>query len=156
MQLHSEIFRVTITTPLKQIFCRKLVLAYILLNKVNIILNICFQLWNTAALSTDDESPYPASNGGYYNRKVYSDSYFAPAHTLRRPKKDQHSRKNSQENNPPDLVSPNSSHGQPVYARVGPPVLSWRNGSPGLTSFTPNSTRHVYHGSSRSEPGNML
>ncbi|XP_066254653.1 roundabout homolog 2-like isoform X1 [Euwallacea similis] len=113
-------------------------------------------LWNSSALSTDDESPYPASNGGYYNRKVYSDSYFAPAHTLRRPKKDQHSRKNSQESNPPDLVSPNSSHGQPVYARVGPPALSWRNGSPGLSSFSPSATRHVYHGSSRSEPGNML
>ncbi|XP_050311425.1 roundabout homolog 2-like [Anthonomus grandis grandis] len=119
-------------------------------------------LWNASALSTDDESPYPASNGGYYNRKVYSDSYFAPAHTLRRSKKHhdhQHSRKNSQEKaaNPPDLVSPNSSHGQPVYARVGPPALSWRNGAAaGLSSFSPGAARHVYLGSSRSEPGSML
>ncbi|KAL1497250.1 hypothetical protein ABEB36_008242 [Hypothenemus hampei] len=113
-------------------------------------------LWNPPTVSTDDESPYPASNGGYYNRKVYSDSYFAPAQTLRRKNKDHHSRKNSQESNPPDLVSPNSSLGQPVYARVGPPALSWRNGAPGLSSFTPSATRHVYHGSSRSEPGNML
>ncbi|CAH1124968.1 unnamed protein product [Ceutorhynchus assimilis] len=111
-------------------------------------------LWNAPSL-TDDESPYPASNGGYYNRKVYSDSYFAPAHTLRR-SKNKKDGKNSQETNPPDLVSPNSSLGQPVYARVGPPALSWRNGSPGLTSFTPTPTRHVYHGSTRSEPGNML
>ncbi|ENN71106.1 hypothetical protein YQE_12039, partial [Dendroctonus ponderosae] len=113
-------------------------------------------LWNPPSLSTDDESPYPSSNGGYYNRKVYSDSYFAPTHTLRRNKKDHHSRKNSQDSNPPDIVSPNNSMGQPVYARVGPPALSWRNGSPALTTFTPTANRHVYHGSSRSEPGSML
>ncbi|KAL3274304.1 hypothetical protein HHI36_015709 [Cryptolaemus montrouzieri] len=96
---------------------------------------------------TPDESPYPASNGGYYNRKVYSDSYFAPTQTLRRSRKE---RKNSNEI-PPDLVSPS----QPVYARVGPPGLSWKNGAPYLTSFTPH--KQVYHASTRSEPGdNML
>lgn len=117
-------------------------------------------IWNNSpSCPSDDESPYPSSNGGYYNRKVYSDSYFAPTHTLRRPKKDHHYRKNSrEESNPPDLVSPNSTQAdQPVYARVGPPALSWRNGAPSLSSFTPNATRHVYHhGSSKSEPGNML
>ncbi|KAF7265844.1 hypothetical protein GWI33_020914 [Rhynchophorus ferrugineus] len=114
-------------------------------------------IWNNSpSMASDDESPYPASNGGYYNRKVYSDSYFAPTHTLRRPKKD-HYRKNSQETAPPDLVSPSGhSAEQPVYARVGPPALSWRNGAPSLSSFTPSPARHVYHGSSRSEPGNML
>ncbi|XP_045476032.1 roundabout homolog 1-like isoform X2 [Harmonia axyridis] len=97
--------------------------------------------------STSEESPYPAANGGYYNRKVYSDSYFAPTQTLRRSKKE---RKNSSEN-PPDLVSPS----QPVYARVGPPGLSWKNAAPYLTSFTPH--KQVYHASTRSEPGdNML
>ncbi|EFA09265.2 robo3 [Tribolium castaneum] len=89
-----------------------------------------------------EEPPYPSHNGGYYNRKVYSDSYFAPNQTLRR--------KKSSNENPPDLVSPN----QPVYARVGPPGLSWRNATPSLTSFTPH--KQVYHASTRSEPGNML
>ncbi|XP_060521522.1 roundabout homolog 2-like [Cylas formicarius] len=105
-------------------------------------------IWNHYSMNDGDESPYPASNGGYYNRKVYSDSYFAPTHTLKRSKKDQ--KKFSQEH-PPDLVSPS---GQPAYARVGPPSLSWRNGAPSLSSFTPHKS--VYHGSSRSEPGNML
>ncbi|KAJ8939803.1 hypothetical protein NQ314_010977 [Rhamnusium bicolor] len=91
----------------------------------------------------NEECPYPSSNGGYYNRKVYSDSYFAPTHTLKRIKKE---RKSAQEN-PPDLVSPS---GQPVCARVGPPGLSWRNGTPSMTSFTPH--KQVYHGSTRSEP----
>ncbi|KAJ3645375.1 hypothetical protein Zmor_023041 [Zophobas morio] len=101
---------------------------------------------NSSAHSPEEEPPYPSSNGGYYNRKVYSDSYFAPTQTLRRTKKD---RKSSNEN-PPDLVSPT----QPVYARVGPPGLSWRNATPSLSSFTPH--KQVYHASTRSEPGNML
>ncbi|XP_063916854.1 roundabout homolog 1-like [Zophobas morio] len=101
---------------------------------------------NSSAHSPEEEPPYPSSNGGYYNRKVYSDSYFAPTQTLRRTKKD---RKSSNEN-PPDLVSPT----QPVYARVGPPGLSWRNATPSLSSFTPH--KQVYHPSTRSEPGNML
>ncbi|KAJ8911148.1 hypothetical protein NQ315_008333 [Exocentrus adspersus] len=108
----------------------------------------CFAyMWTNCGMDTDEESPYPSANGGYYNRKVYSDSYFAPTHTLKRVKKE---RKSSQEN-PPDLVSPSD---QPVYARVGPPGLSWRNGTPSMTSFTPH--KQVYHGSTRSEPGNML
>lgn len=93
-----------------------------------------------------EESPYPASNGGYYNRKVYSDSYFAPTQTLRRCKKE---RKMSNEN-PPDLVSP----GQAIYARVTPPGFLWKNAAPSLSSFSPH--KQVYHPSTRSEPGNML
>jgi roundabout axon guidance receptor 2 len=103
-------------------------------------------VWVPNSPNSPDEPPYPSANGGYYNRKVYSDSYFAPTQTLRRVKKE---RKSSNEN-PPDLVSPN----QPVYARVGPPGLSWRNATPSLSSFTPH--KQVYHASTRSEPGNML
>lgn len=105
------------------------------------------KIWNPSRTPTTPEEPaYPSANGGYYNRKVYSDSYFAPTHTLRR-KKD---RKPSAENQP-DLVSPN----QPVYARVGPPGMTWMGGAPPLSSFTPH--KQVYHASTRSEPGgNML
>lgn len=100
---------------------------------------------------TPEEPPYPSCNGGYYNRKVYSDSYFAPTQTLKRNHKKDRGIKSSHENPPPDLVSPS----QPVYARVGPPGLSWRNGAPPLSSFTPH--KQVYHASTRSEPGgNML
>lgn len=108
------------------------------------------QIWNPNCAPPSPEEPvYPHSNGGYYNRKVYSDSYFAPTHTLRRSKKD---RKPNE--NPPDLVSPS----QPVYARVGPPGLNWREGAPQLSSFTPPPQhKPVYHPSTRSEPGgNML
>ncbi|KAJ8973843.1 hypothetical protein NQ317_016397, partial [Molorchus minor] len=87
-------------------------------------------IWNTPALSADEESPYPSSNGGYYNRKVYSDSYFAPTHTLRRIKKE----KKVVQDNPPDLVSPSS---QPIYSRVDLPAHSWNNGTPGHEQFCP-------------------
>jgi roundabout axon guidance receptor 2 len=110
------------------------------------LLDELLQVWVPNSPNSPDEPPYPSANGGYYNRKVYSDSYFAPTQTLRRVKKE---RKSSNEN-PPDLVSPN----QPVYARVGPPGLSWRNATPSLSSFTPH--KQVYHASTRSEPGNML
>uniref|UniRef100_A0A6P7FXH9 Roundabout homolog 1-like n=1 Tax=Diabrotica virgifera virgifera TaxID=50390 RepID=A0A6P7FXH9_DIAVI len=105
--------------------------------------------WNNFNSDLDDECPYPSANGGYYNRKVYSDSYFSPIQTLRR---NRNNKKPQQ--NPPDIVSPSSSTGQPVYARVGPPGLSWRSEVPSMSSFTPH--KQVYHhGSSRSEPGNM-
>ncbi|CAH0564810.1 unnamed protein product [Brassicogethes aeneus] len=107
--------------------------------------------WSSHSNDSSDESPYPSYNGGYYNRKVYSDSYSAPNDTLRKPKKS--SRKNSQDSNPPDLVSPN----QPVYARVGPPGMSWRNGNgvPPLSSFTPQM-QNKHYASTRSEGGNPL
>ncbi|KAJ8953602.1 hypothetical protein NQ318_003026 [Aromia moschata] len=54
-------------------------------------------MWNDCTLSADEEAPYPSSNGGYYNRKVYSDSYFAPTHTLKRTKKE----KKVVQDNPP-------------------------------------------------------
>ncbi|XP_056643381.1 roundabout homolog 1-like [Diorhabda sublineata] len=105
--------------------------------------------WNNFNTDVDDECPYPSANGGYYNRKVYSDSYFSPIQTLRRNRNGK-----KLEQNPPDIVSPSSSTGQPVYARVGPPGLSWRNDVPSMSSFTPH--KQVYHhGSSRSEPGNI-
>ncbi|XP_074027541.1 roundabout 3 [Leptinotarsa decemlineata] len=104
--------------------------------------------WNNFSSNTDDENPYPSANGGYYNRKVYSDSYFSPIHTLRRNKNPK-----KPHENPPDIVSPSSASGQPVYARVGPPGLSWRSDAPSMSSFTPH--KQVYHGSTRSEPGNM-
>lgn len=103
-------------------------------------------MWNSFGSSADDECPYPSANGGYYNRKVYSDSYFSPVQTLRRGKKDKKT-----QDHPPDLVSPS---GQPVYARVGPPGLSWRSAAPSMSSFVPH--KQVYHGSTHSEPGNML
>lgn len=93
-----------------------------------------------------EEPVYPASNGGYYNRNVYSDSYFAPTYTLRKAGK----KERRTVENPPDVVSP----GQPVYARVGPPGSSWTAGSPQLSSFAPQ--RQVYHASTRSEPGSKL
>lgn len=96
-------------------------------------------------IESPDEPVYPAANGGYYNRNVYSDSYFAPNHTLRRQAK----RERKPTDPPPDIVSPG-----PVYARVGPPGNSWRGGSPQLSSFAPQ--RQVYHASTRSEPGSKL
>lgn len=113
-----------------------------------VMLNVFLKIWQRSP-NTPEESPYPSSNGGYYNRKVYSDSYFAPTQTLRRSKKE----RKSSNDNPPDLVSPT----QPVYARVGPPGMSWRgNCGPSMTSFTPHH-KQVYHASTRSEPGgNML
>lgn len=110
-----------------------------------------FQIWNSGRTSSPspEEPAYPASNGGYYNRKVYSDSYFAPTHTLRRAKRKSTAAPTT--SNPPDIVSPGESR---VYARVGPPTTSWRGGSPQLTTFA--SHRQVYHASTRSEPGNML
>ncbi|XP_031355084.1 roundabout homolog 1-like [Photinus pyralis] len=105
------------------------------------------QGWNpNCASSSPDEPIYPAINGGYYNRSVYSDSYFPTTHTLKRNKRE---RKGSS-GNPPDLVSPS----QPVYARVGPPGTTWRGGAPSLSSFIPQ--KQMYHASTRSEPGNML
>ncbi|XP_017779300.1 PREDICTED: protein sax-3-like, partial [Nicrophorus vespilloides] len=117
-------------------------------------------IWNASGQTPEEEEVYPASNGGYYNRKVYSDSYFAPNQTLKRPKKDRKGGGGSggggggQASNPPDLVSPN----QPVYARVGPPGMSWRGPAPQLSSFTPSPHhKQLYHPSTRSEPGgNML
>ncbi|KAF5269632.1 hypothetical protein FQR65_LT05971, partial [Abscondita terminalis] len=103
--------------------------------------------WNQkCSTSSPDEPIYPAINGGYYNRSVYSDSYFPATHTLKRNKRE---RKGSS-GNPPDLVSPN----QPVYARVGPPGTTWRGAAPSLSSFIPQ--KQMYHASTRSEPGNML
>ncbi|XP_025832405.1 roundabout homolog 2-like, partial [Agrilus planipennis] len=106
-----------------------------------------------------DEPLYPALNGGYYNRSVYSDSYFPVTQTLRRNKRKLAS---SGSNIPPDLVSPS----QPVYARVGPPTTTATNWgeygsssvSPNLTSFVSAKQQHsnMYHASTRSEPGNML
>lgn len=110
-------------------------------------------MWNPGRTSPDiDEPIYPSSNGGYYNRKVYSDSYFAPTHTLKRNRKERkaHSDHQHQGGNPPDLVSPS----QPVYARVGPPGLSWSGATPHLSSFNPQ--KQLYHPSTRSEPGGML
>lgn len=82
------------------------------------------QIWNpnnnhgiSTTASALDEDVYPASNGGYYNRKVYSDSYFAPNNSNQQTLK-RHSKKERKNANQPDLVSPNN---QPVYARVGPP-----------------------------------
>ncbi|XP_065157877.1 roundabout homolog 1-like isoform X1 [Atheta coriaria] len=117
-------------------------------------------IWNpnnnhgiSTTASALDEDVYPASNGGYYNRKVYSDSYFAPNNSNQQTLK-RHSKKERKNANQPDLVSPNN---QPVYARVGPPGMSWRGPSPQLSSFTPSPHhKQLYHPSTRSEPGNML
>ncbi|KRT83579.1 Immunoglobulin, partial [Oryctes borbonicus] len=58
-------------------------------------------VWNPRTSPNNiDEPIYPSSNGGYYNRKVYSDSYFTPTHTLRKCKKDRKS--NVETPNPPD------------------------------------------------------
>lgn len=111
-----------------------------------------------------DEPVYPASNGGYYNRNVYSDSYFAPTYTLRRGGKRDRRTAGTAAPAPgdlhipslpaPDIVSP--VHCQPVYARVGPPCsTASMGGSPQLSSFVPHN-RQVYHASTRSEPGAKL
>ncbi|CAH1116112.1 unnamed protein product [Phaedon cochleariae] len=137
--------------------------------------------WNNFASSADEESPYPAANGGYYNRKVYSDSYFPPLHTLRRNRNaknaalcpaNRESGSSSGSAGQPLYAragspassagqplyaragSPTGSAGQPVYARVGPPGLSWRPDAPSMSSFAPQH-RQGCHGSTRSEPGDM-
>ncbi|VEN62788.1 unnamed protein product, partial [Callosobruchus maculatus] len=123
-------------------------------------------LWTNFAQSCSasvhgvEDPPYPSLNGGYYNRKVYSDSYFSPTHTLRRPKRD----RERTNHHPPELVSPSSANGS-VYARVGPPggatTSSWRsaNGAaPSMSSFAPPPPPpaiSIYQGP-RLEPENML
>ncbi|XP_071052256.1 protein sax-3-like isoform X2 [Onthophagus taurus] len=116
-------------------------------------------VWIPPVAPNADEPIYPSSNGGYYNRKVYSDSYFAPTHTLKR-KKERKETIINQNNHSNPLInntnnsSPDPSNSNSVYARVGPPGLSWNGAPPHLSSFNPH--KQVYHPSTRSEPGNML
>ncbi|CAH1998252.1 unnamed protein product [Acanthoscelides obtectus] len=118
--------------------------------------------WMNFAQSTsagaEEDPPYPSLNGGYYNRKVYSDSYFSPSHTLRRPKRDK-----GRNNHQSEPLSPTSTNGS-VYARVGPPggatSGSWNGTAPTMSSFAPNfppppAPLSIYQGA-RSEPGNVL
>nr|CAI5851624.1 unnamed protein product [Callosobruchus analis] len=116
----------------------------------------------STSAGAEEDPPYPSLNGGYYNRKVYSDSYFSPSLTLRRPKRD----KGRSNHHPPEPISPSSNNGS-VYARVGPPTnitnSSWGNdnsSAPPMSSFAPPfppppAPLSIYQGA-RSEPGNVL